>query len=360
MVPRAAPDFVPRIALDAFGTDTCPEAELEAALRLSTDPTLALQLVGDADRLEPALRDRGWSGDGITLLHAPRVVTMDDHPARVVRSKPDASMAVCFDRVAQGAADAVVSAGNSGALLGFALLRLGRLPGLDRPAIATALPTARGNCVLLDVGANVDCRPLHLVQFAVMGAAFATAEWGHARPTVGILANGAERSKGTELTRAASAALAAVADAPFEFVGYVEGKDVFAGAADVVVTDGFTGNVALKFVEGATALFGRLLRDVASGAMLERMGETLARPALAGLRDRFDPDAHGGAPLLGAKGLVIVCHGGSSASALENGVRLAARFTTTQLVDRLETALAAREDTFAALRAQAGARAPTA
>jgi glycerol-3-phosphate acyltransferase PlsX len=194
------------------------------------------------------------------------------------------------------------------------------------------------------------------VQFAVMGAAFASAEWGHTRPTVGILSNGSERSKGTELTRAASAALAAVSDAPFEFVGYVEGKDVFAGAADVVVTDGFTGNVALKFVEGATTLFGRLLRDVTAGALVERMGESLARPALAGLRDRFDPDAHGGAPLLGAKGLVIVCHGGSTPSALRNGVRLAVRFTESRLVERLGKALTAREDTFAALRAQAGSR----
>jgi glycerol-3-phosphate acyltransferase PlsX len=322
----------PRLGLDAFGTDLRPQPELEAARR-AAEAGLELELIGDAGVLEPALaRSR------IPVVHAPSQITMDESPARAVRAKPDASLCVAFDRLAAGELDAVVSAGSSGAILTAALLRLGRLSGLDRPAIATTFPRIDGGrTVLLDAGANVECKTLNLVQFAVMGAAFCSSETGVARPRIAVLANGHEVVKGTPLTRSTHEILSSWqarrgAACAFEFAGYVEPAELFTSACDVAVTDGWTGNIVLKLAEGSMATWPRLLdRQLAEldRARVERGEATITdviAPALQTVARQVDPDAYGGAPLLGVDGAVMICHGAAGPVALLNALLTAHRF----------------------------------
>lgn len=317
-----------RVALDAFGGDECPAPEVEAAI-IAAREGINVALVGDAAELHA--RINGLIGTEphnlpLRVVDARDRISMDDSPARAIRSKPDASMPVCFDLVKKGEADAVVSAGNSGAMLACGLFKSGRIKGVDRPAIVSAFPTREGQCCMLDMGANAECRPLNLVQFALMGAVFARVRQGRSRPRVGLLSNGSEPGKGTDLTRSTHALLEAAELSELEYLGYVEGKDVFAGEVDVAVTDGFTGNVALKFVEGAMGLVSHLLRDSVDARLVRKVGAMLARPAFVALKDHLDPDSYGGAPLLGVDGVVIICHGGSSAIALANGLRQASNF----------------------------------
>lgn len=351
------------IALDAFGGDDCPHAEVDAAIRAARDG-MPVILVGDREKLAAALARREVlldsegraAGLPLRVHHASEVITMDDTPSKVVRAKTDASMLVCFDLVKQGLAQAVVSAGNSGAMLACGLMKFGRLKGIDRPAISATIPRMRGQCLLLDVGANVDCKTINLVQFAVLGAIFARTSHGVARPRVGLLSNGSEEGKGTELTRAAHRALAAHPSADFVYVGYVEGKDIFKDdRCDVVVTDGFTGNVALKVLEATAVSFAGQLRAAIGERTLSKVGALLMRPALALLKDRLDPDTHGGAPLLGADGVAIISHGGASPTALYNGIRLAGQYAARDLTPALRTAVAAHKDLFAAAKREEGA-----
>lgn len=351
------------IALDAFGGDDCPNAEVDAAIRAARDGT-SIILVGDREKLATRLAKREISvtseghasGMPLRVHHASEVITMEDTPSKVVRSKGDASMLVCFDLVKQGQAQAVVSAGNSGAMLACGLLKFGRLKGIDRPAISASIPRPRGQCLLLDVGANVDCKTINLVQFAVLGAILARTSHGVVRPRVGVLSNGTEEGKGTELTRAAHRALAAYPSADFSYSGYVEGKDVFKDErCDVVVTDGFTGNVALKVLEATAVSFASQLRAAISLRALSKVGALLMRPALALLKDRLDPDTHGGAPLLGVEGVAIISHGGASPNALYHGIRLAGQFAARDLTPALRTAVAAHKDLFAAAKREEGA-----
>jgi glycerol-3-phosphate acyltransferase PlsX len=323
-----------RIALDAFGSDKGPRPEVEGALWAARDG-FDVTLVGDRARLEPLVREVAraepdLAGIELRIHHAPDVITMDDSPALAVRGKPEASMPVAFGLVRDGEADAVVSAGNSGAMLACGLLRLGRIKGVDRPAIAGALPTMTGRSTMLDLGANVECRPLHLLQFAVLGATFAAhARHDLPRPRVALLSNGEEPGKGTELTRAAHELLtAAGGGSDFEFCGYVEGHELFRGEVDVIVTDGFSGNVALKTAEGTAAFVGHLLKHAIAAGQLRRLGGLLLRPAFDELRALVDPASYGGAPLLGVRGLAVVCHGRSDARAITNAIR-----TTAGLVD---------------------------
>jgi glycerol-3-phosphate acyltransferase PlsX len=347
-----------RLGLDAFGTDLRPQPELEAARR-AAEAGLELELIGDAGVLEPELLARGIvPGAAITVVHAPSQIAMDESPARAVRAKPDASLCVAFDRLAAHELDAVISAGNSGAILTAALLRLGRLPGLDRPAIATTFPRIDGGrTVLLDAGANVECKPLNLVQFAVLGAAFCSSETGLARPRVAVLANGIEAVKGTALTRGAHEILSGwqarrgTASA-FEFAGYVEPGDLFTSACDVAITDGWTGNIVLKLAEAAMVMWPRLLGgplaelDRDRSAKGEAAITDVIAPALQTVARQVDPDAYGGAPLLGVDGAVMICHGAAGPAALLNALLTAHRFAERGLTSAIGRALEEHRELF--------------
>jgi len=333
-----------KVVVDAMGSDHAPGPEVAGALRaVRAHPSGALDvvLVGDARRLEVELARAGrTSGDRIEIVHASEVVTMTDHPAQAFRHKPDSSMRIAVARVAEGLGDAVVSAGNSGAMLACALFVLGRLPGVERPAIVTVLPTPSGPLVLCDAGANTEPRPAHLAQFAVLAAAYDHVVHGRARPRVGLLSNGAEPGKGTPLTREAHALLSAAKGA-FHYVGYVEGSDLFRGAVDVIATDGFTGNVVLKTCEGiAEGMFG-LVRQELEKTPLARLGSALVGPALRGLAKRIDYTEIGGALLAGVSKPAVIAHGRSDAQAIASAIRAAASFAERSLPAQLASALGA-------------------
>lgn len=336
-----------KVVVDAFGTDRAPGPEVAGALRAvraaraGPDTALEVVLVGDAACLEAALERLGRTPeDAITVLHASEVVTMDDHPAQVFRSKLDSSMRVAAVHVAGGQGDAVVSAGNSGAMLACALFAMGRLPGIERPAIVTVLPTPTGPLVLCDSGGNVEPRASHLAQFGVIAAAYDRVVHGRERPRLGLLSNGTEPGKGTQLTRDAHALLSA-AHGGFHYVGYVEGSDLFRGGIDCVATDGFTGNVVLKTCEGiAEGMFG-LVRQELEKTPLARLGSALVAPALRGVARRIDYTEVGGALLAGVMRPAVIAHGRSDANAIASAIRAAARFTERRLPEALAAALQA-------------------
>jgi len=306
-----------------MGGDFAPGPVIDGALRSARASGVAIRLVGPADRLEPLL---AAAADGaalpVVIVAAADAVEMSEPPAAALRRKPDASIRVAMQQVLEGRAGAVVSAGNTGATVMAARTTLGLVAGVDRPALAATIPTSRGRAVLLDAGANAECRPAHLVQFGVMGAVFAQIALGLEQPRVGLLSIGEEEGKGNELTREAHRLLKA---APVQFVGNVEARDVYAGVADVIVCDGFTGNIALKISESLVDLIAR------------EAGGSLA----VDLRRRLDSAEHGGALLLGVGGVVIIGHGRSSAGAIENAITLADRFARQGLVERLERGIAA-------------------
>ena len=317
----------PTIALDAFGGDHCPGPEVEGAVTAARAGNRVV-LVGDRGKLEHELgRFPGWDSLPLSIHHASEVITMEDSPAKAVRSRPDASMPVAFDLVRQGKADAVMSAGNSGAMLACGLFKFRRIKGVDRPALVTSLPTRAtdGWVALLDVGANVDCKPLNLVQFAIMGAVYAGWKHGKARPRVGLLSNGTEEGKGTDLTRAVHELLGAHGSDDFEYVGYAEGGGLFDGRCDVVVTDGFTGNVALKVAEATGRMVGGWLRKAVTADWRSKLGALVLRGAFGRLRERMNPDSYGAAPLLGVDGVAWLCHGGASSRAITIALQQAAR-----------------------------------
>jgi glycerol-3-phosphate acyltransferase PlsX len=334
-----------RIVVDAMGTDRAPSPEVAGALRaVRARPAAAdlmITLVGDAARLDAELVRAGRSAaDRIEIVHASEVVTMHDHPGQAFRQKPDSSMRVAVDRVASGQGDAVVSAGNSGAMLATALFVLGRLTGVERPAIVTVLPTPSGPLVLCDAGANVEPKATQLAQFGVIGAAYDRVAHGRARPRLGLLSNGAEPGKGTPLTREAHAILSAT-HGEFQYVGYVEGSDLFRGVVDVIATDGFTGNVVLKTCEGiAEGMFG-LVRQELEKTPIARLGSALVAPALRGLAKRIDYSEIGGALLAGVGKPVVIAHGRSDANAIASAIRAAAQFAQRALPDQLAKALGA-------------------
>jgi glycerol-3-phosphate acyltransferase PlsX len=337
---------MPRIAVDAMGSDAAPRVELEGVLAAVRARGVQVTLVGDEPRLRAGLAALGADEkrDPIVIRHAPDVITMHDAPSMAVKQKKQSSMRVCFDLVKAGEADAVVSAGNSGAMMACGLFVLGRLPGVERPAIVTTFPTKAGECALLDMGANIDPKPSVLAQFAVLGSVYARLLHGKARPKVGLLSNGSEDHKGTPLTRDAHQLLTRPdphGDADFTYVGYVEGRDIFRGEVDVVVTDGFTGNVVLKSVEGAAeAIMDMVREEVTRSGLLSKLGAAMMKGALKRLRKRTDYAEHGGAPLLGVDGVALICHGGSSAVAMKNAVFVADRFAQLGLRKELTEAVA--------------------
>ena len=339
-----------RIALDAFGTDTCPGPEVEGAVGAAREGVHVV-LVGDEARLQPLLNSAGAGDLPITIHHAPDRIAMDDSPSKAVRAKPDASMPKCFDLVKQGEADAVMSAGNSGAMLACGLFKYRRIKGVDRPALVSTLPTTSGVVTFLDVGANVECRPINLTQFALLGAVYARFKDGKVRPRVGLLSNGSEEGKGTDLTRATHRLLEEHPSEDFEYAGYAEGHDIFGGELDVIVTDGFTGNVALKTAEATGRLIGRWLRRAIDTGTRSKLGALLLRPAFTQLKTMLDPDTYGAAPLLGVSGIAFICHGSASGYAIANSLRWAARSVSEELLPQLADAIVRHKPLFEASKA---------
>ena len=307
------------IAVDAMSGDHGPGVAVPAALDvLAATPDLELVLVGRGDDLRPLLGPTPPAR--CRLVEASEVVGMDERPQDALRRKKNSSMRVAINLVERGEALACVSAGNTGALLATARFVLGMIPGIDRPAIVSAMPAAHGHTVMLDLGANPDCTADHLVQFAVMGSVIAADLHGTERPRVGLLNIGEEDIKGTEEIREAHRRLAS---APVNYVGFVEGTDVFSGDVDVVVTDGFTGNVALKCMEGLARFIGTVMREEFTRSPLRKAGALAASPALSALKRRMDPGAHNGASMVGLQGVVIKSHGGANRAAFANAVRVA-------------------------------------
>ncbi len=318
-----------RVAVDALGGDRAPDEVVAGALEAASESVQPV-LFGSA-RLDTG---------GLELVETTQEIEMDEKPAEAVRGKPDSSLVAACRAVGEGRADAVVSAGNTGAMLAACFLELRRLPGVARPAIAVVIPAKRGPTVLLDSGANADARPEHLLQFAYMGSVFAQEVLDVRQPEVRLLSIGEEPEKGDQLTLEAHALLAAADD--LRFAGNTESRDLLAGAADVVVCDGFTGNVALKLMEGTIRTVLEELREEIVATRRGRIGGLLIRPAARGLRSRLDPDTYGGAYLLGLRGLAVAAHGNSSRQAIANAIRLAARGVEHDVVGRLTQRLPER------------------
>jgi len=327
------------IAVDAMGGDSAPGPVVDGALAAARHFDLGVALVGPADVLDAELRRQTIPDPArIRVIDAPDVVAMDEAPAAALRRKPRASIKLAAEMVARGDAAALFSAGHTGATVMAAYGAFGMLPGVDRPALAATIPTRQRPAVLLDVGASVECRPQHLLQFAVMGGRYARVALGVESPRVGLLSIGEEASKGNELTREAHQLLKA---APLRFIGNIEARDVYSGEADVIVCDGFTGNVALKISEGLVDVIEGLLKEELSSTITMRVGSLLTRRALRHFRRRVDYSEYGGAPLLGVAGATIVGHGRSSAKAVRNAVAMAYRFASDRFIERVERDLAA-------------------
>ena len=327
------------IALDAMGGDLAPAATVEGALRAHRERGLEVVLVGDEPRVREELRRHGAGAQEVRIHHASEVVEMDEHPGQALRKKKDSSIRVSFDLCKSGQVEGMVSAGNSGAVLAGGLFVMGRLDHVDRPCIGGSLPSlgGAGRAVLVDMGANVEVTPLQLVQFALLGEVYARRVLGIAQPRVGIVANGEEEGKGTDLTRAAAAALRKP-ESGVTFRGYVEGKDVFAGEFDVIATDGFTGNVLLKTAEGAVWAFGQLLKRQIQASAVASAGALLLRSQLDQVKKRVDYEEVGGAPLLGIHGVGVIAHGRSTPRAILNALSGAEAFAAQQLEDDLTAA----------------------
>jgi len=327
------------IALDAMGGDLAPAATVEGALRAHRERGVEVVLVGDEPRVRAELSRLSAGPAELRVHHASEEVAMGEHPGQAIRRKKDSSIRVCFDLCKAGQVAGMVSAGNSGAVLAGGIFVLGRLEGVERPCIGGSLPTlgGAGRAVLVDMGANVVCKPLHLVQFGLMAEVYTRHMFGMARPRVGVVSNGEEEEKGTDLTRAVAAALKKP-EAGINFAGYCEGKDVFSGDFDVVVTDGFTGNVLLKTAEGAVWAFAQLLKRQIQGSIRATAGALLLKTALDQVKKRVDYEEIGGAPLIGVDGVGLIAHGRSSARAILNALSNAEAFAAQKMSAELSAA----------------------
>jgi glycerol-3-phosphate acyltransferase PlsX len=325
------------IALDAMGGDHAPDAVIKgAAALLPRFPQVKFILFGDAAQVEPLLRKFPTLNDRSELRHTAEKVASDDKPSQALRRGRNTSMRLAIDAVANGEAQAIVSSGNTGALMAMAKFVLRTLPGIERPAIASFLPTQKGETVVLDLGANVECDARNLVQFAVMGANLAHSALGRHRPRVGLLNVGVEDVKGHDEVKAAAEMLRAVNNPPFEFVGFVEGNDIGGGSVDVIVTDGFTGNIALKTVEGTAKLMSSLLRSAFQRSIFTKIGYLFASAGLAMLRDRMDPRFYNGGVMLGLNGIAVKSHGGTDDIGFASALELAIDMAQDRLIDRIK------------------------
>ena len=327
-----------RIAVDAMGGDHAPARIVDGALAAARHLGIGVDLVGRVAAVDAELaRHEDRHALDIRVIDAPDVVEMSESPAQALRRKPRASIKVAAELVARGEAAALVSAGHTGAAVVAAHGAFGMLPGVDRPALAPSVPTRDGSAVLIDAGATVECKPSYLLQFGVMGSVYARAWMGIERPRVGLLSIGEEESKGNDLTREAHQLLKA---SPLHFIGNVEARDIFSGQADVIVCDGFTGNVALKLSEGLVEMVEDLLGEELQSTFSAQVGYLLSRRAFRRFRKRVDYSEYGGAPLMGVAGLCIVGHGRSSAKAVRNAVAMASRFVSSNVLSRVEQEIA--------------------
>jgi glycerol-3-phosphate acyltransferase PlsX len=327
------------IAVDAMGSDRAPRPEIEGAILAARNYDVKVLLVGPESLLRAELRrhlSSNWLN--VEVVNATEVIGMNEKAVKAVRSKRDSSMRVGLRLVREGKAAGFVTAGNTGAAMATAKMVLGPLPGVDRPALAAVFPNSEGNAsILLDVGANVDCKPHNLEQFAIMGEIYARSILGKQRPRVGVLSIGEEESKGNELTRAAHELLKRL---PLNFMGNVEGRDLYNGKMDVIVCDGFVGNVALKISEGLVNTVSYLLKESLKATITSQVGFLLSRRAFSDFKKRLDYSEYGGAPLLGVKGACIVSHGSSNSNAIKNAVRVAAEFANANLNQKIEAGIA--------------------
>lgn len=323
------------IALDAMGGDKFPKPEVEGAIQAAEKMDVRVILVGREPVLLAELdRHAGWKKLPIEIRHAAEQITMEDTAGRAVRTKKDSSIRVACRLVREKLAEGVVSAGNTGAVMVTAKLVQGMLHGVDRPALATAFPTITGkSAVMLDVGANVDCTPKMLAQFAVMGSAYSRVILHNHKPRVGLLSIGEEEHKGNSLTHEAFPYLKTLQG--IDFIGNVEGRDLYTGKADVIVCDGFVGNVALKVSEGLVDVVGQILKQSLMANPLRKAGALLAKGAFLDFKKRVDVDEFGGAPLLGLNGLCVICHGRSNAKAIMNAIRVAKEFAESKIDQRI-------------------------
>ncbi len=325
-----------KIAVDSMGSDNSPNSEIEGSVQAAKAYDVHVVLVGRESLLSPLLKEAGGNGLPIEIRNATQVISMDEPPTAALRKKRDSSIRVAADLVRERIASGLVSAGNTGAVMATSKMVIGAVPGVDRPALAAVLPTLAGHAVLLDVGANVACKPHHLVQFAVMGHLFSKKIIGVASPRVGLMSVGEEESKGNELTKEVHKALKQL---NLNFIGNVEGRDIYNGRADVIVCDGFTGNVALKTSEGLIEAVLKLLKDELSTNLQAKLGALLSQRSFKRLKKRLDYSEYGGAPLLGLRGVTIICHGRSSSNAIKNAIRVAREFSENQINAKLETEL---------------------
>jgi len=324
-----------------MGSDNYPTPDVEGAVMAAREYGVEIILTGDASKIQPILDSQNVAGLPISVVHAPEILSMNDKGEDLVMKArhKDAqnSMAVGLDIVKHGEADAFVTAGNTGAGMVTSLFRLGRIRGVDRPALAPVFPTAKGTCIILDIGANPDCKPENLLQFGIMGSVYAERARGVKNPKVGLISNGEEAGKGSELVKGAFPLLK---DSKLNFIGNVEGKEVFGGHADVAVTDGFTGNVLLKSTEAVAKLIIEKIKEaIKGGGPLALIGGLLVKPAMGKVRKLLDPSEEGAAPLLGVNGLVFIGHGRSDALAIKNAIRVAKEAAESKVLDAMKSAI---------------------
>jgi glycerol-3-phosphate acyltransferase PlsX len=327
-----------KIALDAMGGDRGIPVNVEGAIEAARLwPDMEILLVGNESRIAKELKHRHVDPSlRLGIHHATQEVGMHESPVEACRSKPDSSIMVCAQLLSSGAVDGLVSAGNSGAIMAASLFHLRRIEGISRPAIAAMFPTLTGHCVMLDMGANVDCKPKHLLQFAVMGSVYYEAIFKKKNPTVGLISIGEEEGKGNELTLETHELLK---ESGLNYVGNVEGRDIPMGRADVIVCDGFVGNVILKFGEGLSEALLKLIKQELKGHPLAFLGGLLMKRGLKNIKTKVDPSEYGGAPLLGVKGISIVSHGGSNATAIKNALRVASELYKDNITEHIHTQL---------------------
>ncbi len=325
-----------KILIDAMGGDNAPQAPVEAAVRAVKELDVEIALVGDTDVVESELKKYNYPKDKLTVAHAPEVISNHEEPAKAVRHKKGASVVVAANMLKNGEGDAMLSMGNTGALLASGLLIVGRTKGILRPALATILPTAKGPKLLIDAGANTNCKPENLVQFGIMGSVYMENIHNIQNPSVGLMSNGEEEGKGDELTKKSYDKMK---EAPFNFIGNIEGRDVMEGTADVMVCDGFVGNVILKTVEGMGHVIGKMVKDLFTKTILTKLGALFVMNGVKDFKKMMDYREYGGAPLLGTKKPVIKGHGSSDALAVFSAIRQAKMFVSTGVINGIEDKL---------------------
>lgn len=319
-----------KIIVDAMGGDNAPAAQVKGAARAAKELDVDIVLVGKTDAINEELRKYAYPEERITIVEAPEVISNHEEPAKAVRSKKGASVVVAANMLKKGEGDAMLSCGNTGALLASGLLIVGRIKGILRPSLATTLPTAKGPKLLIDAGANTNCKPENLVQFGLMGSVYMKNIFGISSPKVGIISNGEEEEKGDELTKKT---IPLMKEAPFNFIGNIEGRDVMEGTAEVMVCDGFVGNVVLKTIEGMGHVIGGMIKEMFKKNIKSKIGALLVIDGLNDFRTKMDYREYGGAPLLGCKKPVIKGHGSSDAKAVFNAIRQAKMFVSTDVIN---------------------------